>query len=236
MTSPALFARLALLDGLIPATVGLLLASLAADVPDGQAVVELGSYKGKSTAYLAAGAGNVHVYAVDPWDQQPPPGTNGQDFYRFADPATRARFDEQLESVGLRSAVQAIQGYSADVAATYDGPPVGLLYVDGDHTEAGVAGDVAAWWPHLANPAVIVFDDYDSRPVNAGVAIVVTRLERHVAVKFADRLAIATIQGEDLPCLLNPAPTGSAATPPATTPAPAPEAPTPKRKPPTSTT
>ena len=49
-------AKLEALSGLIPHDEGLALADLAAAVPATEAIVELGSFKGKSTAYLAAGA------------------------------------------------------------------------------------------------------------------------------------------------------------------------------------
>lgn len=245
MTNLATLARLDRLEGLIPRLVGHHLHHLAANVPADLAIVEIGSYKGKSTAYLAAGAAAGHgapVYAVDPWDLQdvPPPGPGPAGVirsaaikYGFGQVDTREAFHRQLSAAGVADRVTAIRGFSTDVAAQWYEPPVGLLYLDGDHTEAGVAADVTAWWPLLANPATIVFDDYVSHPANAGVALVADRLAGHVDVEYFDRLAIANVRGEPTPWPITPPNTGSDGTPPATTPAPVPEAPPPRPKPPT---
>jgi hypothetical protein len=165
--------KLAALEGLISPEVGETLAALAAGVPRSAAIVELGSYRGKSTAYLAAGAavGNgARVHAVDPWDT---PG-NRTGRFGFADPATRAAFMAQLEAVGLLDRVTPLRGFSTDVARHWIAP-IGLLYVDGSHTEADVAADVEAWAPFLIPGAVIAFDDYRTER-NPGVARVVDRM------------------------------------------------------------
>jgi hypothetical protein len=167
--------KLAPLEGLISEDVGTTLAELAASVPRSRAIVELGSYRGKSTAYLAAGAaiGNgAPVFAVDPWDT---PG-NRTGRFGFADPATRAAFMAQLSAVGLLDRVTPLRGFSTDVARHWL-RPIGLLYVDGSHTEADVRADVEAWAPFLEPGAVIAFDDYRTDR-NPGVAAVVDRMRK----------------------------------------------------------
>lgn len=175
---PEIGERLAVLEGLISADVGDVLADLASQVPGDRAIVELGSYRGKSTAYLATGAGigrGAPVFAVDPWDT---PG-NATGRFGFADPATRLRFVEQLKDVKLRGVplldrVTPLRGFSTDVARHWL-RPIGLLYVDGSHTEKDVAADVAAWAKFIPAGGVIAFDDYRTER-NPGVARVVDRL------------------------------------------------------------
>lgn len=184
-------AELYTLEGLVPDDVGETLYALAADVDPGLAIVEIGSYKGKSTSFLAAGARagrGAPVFAVDPWDL----GTvNGR--FGFTESETRRTFDRQLRAVGLRSTVIAKQGFSVDVAATWNGPPIGLLFVDGDHAAESVLADVAAWRPHLATRATVVFDDLDT-PKNPGVRVALetlglewTLVARRLAVVELDR-------------------------------------------------
>jgi hypothetical protein len=36
---------------------------------------------------------------------------------------------------------------------------VGLLFIDGDHSDAGVQGDVEAWLPKLVPGGRVLFDD-----------------------------------------------------------------------------
>lgn len=174
------------LDGLVSPEVGAVLAEMAAQVPVDQAIVEIGSYKGKSTCYLAAGARDghgAHVYAVDAWD------TEGNVTGRFRFTEARDAFDRQIRSARLVSRITALQGFSTDVAARWDGPPIGLLFIDADHAEASVRADYEAWKPHLAPGAVVIFDDYLSSR-SPGVRAAVKALGLHVSVA-ADWLAVA---------------------------------------------
>src|SRR5690554_3594375 len=97
------FDELGDLDGLIWKSEGARLAHLASLVPADQAIVEIGSYKGKSTAFLAAGAKAGHrptVHAVDLWDEggQNSPGTAK---WGFDQPATFEAFEQQLRSARM---------------------------------------------------------------------------------------------------------------------------------------
>lgn len=183
------------LRGLIPPDLGAHLYQLASAVPADEAIVEVGSYQGKSTAYLAAGAKaglGARVYAVDAWDT--PGNVTGR--FGFAEPDTRAAFERQLRSVRLWSRVTPIKGFSAQVAATYDGPHVGLLYIDADHAEGSVRADFVAWLPHLAGGATVAFDDYDT-PKNPGVQRVVDDLVAGGVLRdftiLAGRLAVGVV-------------------------------------------
>jgi hypothetical protein len=174
--TPEVIARLAALEGLIPEAVGLKLADLAAKVPEHQAIVEIGSYKGKSTCYLAAGSeagGLASVFAVDPWDT---PGNPGGRF-GFDQAATHAAFQRQVVLMGYHLVISPLKGFSRDVAKRWGQGrrPIGLLYIDGSHTEADVRADLSAWSPFLAAGAVVAFDDYRTER-NPGVAKVVDPL------------------------------------------------------------
>jgi predicted O-methyltransferase YrrM len=154
--------------GLITDEIAAELACLAAQVPAGQAIVELGSFEGRSTVALAGGAADgVVVVAVDLWDD--PRNVAGK--HNFTDPGHRERFEENTAGFG----VIAMQASTAEAAESYAGPPVGLLFVDADHTAESVRADVEAWWPHLADDAVVAFDDYGTRR-NPGVKAVADTL------------------------------------------------------------
>jgi predicted O-methyltransferase YrrM len=185
--------RLATLEGLVAPDVGEALARLASVVPADEAIVELGSYKGKSTCYLAAGSKDgfgAKVFAVDPWDT--PGNVTGR--FGFAEPSTRERFNEQIRSMRFASRVTALQGFSADVAKQWNGPWVGLLFIDGDHAESSVRTDFEAWKPNLRDGAFVVFDDYLS-PRNPGVKKAVDSLDLDNFRVEADWLAVGTFRG-----------------------------------------
>jgi hypothetical protein len=160
------------LSGLIDADQGAVLRHLAAQVPADRAIVEIGSYRGKSTAFLADGAKRglgAQVWAVDPW------GLAGNVAGRHGFTEAREAFEAQLRACRLWSRVTPVEAFSTDAAAAWSGPEVELLYIDGDHAEAAVRADVAAWTPHLAADHVIVFDDLDTKR-NPGVRVVVDEL------------------------------------------------------------
>lgn len=176
------------LSGLIDADQGEVLRDLAAAVPPGRAIVEIGSFRGKSTAFLADGTrrGGSHVWAVDPWDL---PG-NPYGKHGFSAPEVREAFERQLRACRLWSRVTPVRAFSTEAAANWSGPPVGLLYIDGDHAESAVRADVAAWSPHLADDHVIVFDDLDTKR-NPGVRVVVDELAaRYTVEKVAVRYGV----------------------------------------------
>lgn len=164
---------LAALEGLIPEAVGLRLASLASSVPADRCIVEIGSYKGKSTCYLAAGARaglGAPVFAIDPWEL--PGNITGR--FHFADRETREAFTAQVARAGLTAQVTPFRAF-ADLLAPFWLRPIGLLYIDGSHAEGDVWNDWSLWSPHLAPGGIVAFDDYRT-PRNPGVAAIVDRL------------------------------------------------------------
>lgn len=188
------------LDGLISAEVGELLHNHAAVVPASKAVVELGSYKGKSTAYLARGAKIGHgapVFAVDAWSEEVSAWRN-RVLGRLPS-ATYPEFLNQIKRAGVEDQVSVIQSLTALAADIWEyhyaaDHAVGLLYIDGDHHFDAVLADYRAWRPHLADDALIVFDDYDTEN-NPGVLAAVSALAECGEIanveKAAGRLALA---------------------------------------------
>lgn len=192
--------KLAALDGLISPEVGSLLYDEAGLVQRDRAIVELGSYKGKSTAYLAAGAldnTEAPVFAVDAWSEEVSAWRNR--VLERLPSATFREFDRQLTEAGVREHVTTIQSLTALAADFWEfnyaeKHAVGLLYIDGDHHYDAVLADYRAWHRFLAEDAVVIFDDYDTEN-NPGVLAAVTTLAENGEItnvaKRADRLAIA---------------------------------------------
>lgn len=180
--------ELAELDGLISRDVGELLHNFAALVPADQAIVELGSYRGKSTCFLATGAaldGGAPVYAVDAWSEEVS-AWRAAVLSTLPSPAFED-FTAQLDKAGVRDGVRIIRSLTTLAAELYDGPPVGMLYIDGDHSREAVLADFRAWRRHLAPEAVIVFDDFGVTK-NPGVALAVGDLETSGELIDVDKL------------------------------------------------
>jgi hypothetical protein len=145
------------------------LADMARQVPADQAIVELGVYQGQSALVLAWGASQgqrAHIHAYDPWDMMSEPNEDisymGKGFQPYNSEGNRRWAQWNVRSLGYSGAITLEQAFSADAGHAWTGPPVGLLFVDGDHSYEGVLQDVTAWASHLAPEATIVFDDYVS--------------------------------------------------------------------------
>lgn len=170
--------RLAAIPGLTPTDECLTLFRLARAVPRSQCIVEIGTYKARSACYLAYGARKgheAHVYAIDAWALPGPRAGGKTKLYKFDQPKTYDEAKRNVIRAGMRGHITLINDWSEHAGQTWNGPPVGLLYIDGDHTARAVAADFAAWRPHLTNSAVVAFDDY-SHPNHPGVAEVVDTL------------------------------------------------------------
>jgi predicted O-methyltransferase YrrM len=135
-----------------------LLIELAAGVPCAQAVVEIGNYRGRSTVALALGArrgAGAQVYSIDPHAEFT--GPRGGSF----GPDDQAHLYANITRAGVGSTIKVVSLASLAVAASWSGPAVGLLFIDGDHRYQAVRADFEAWRPHLAPGAAVVFDDCD---------------------------------------------------------------------------
>lgn len=164
----------------------------AAHVPADQAIVELGVYRGGSLKALCDGAeegNNAPVYGVDSWGSRP-------GIYRGR-PHMLSRYvptDMQAAAEYTGGRAQLIHATTVEAARDYDGPTVGLLYIDAEHTQPSVLADFHAWRPHLASSAVVAFDDHEPGKIGRGVMRAVSQLvtQAHLVapVLVGDRLAV----------------------------------------------
>jgi hypothetical protein len=87
-----------------------------------------------------------------------------------------ADFRAQVSKAGFSDEhVTAVKSLSTMAGDHYEGPPVGLLYIDGDHAKRAAIADLRAWRSHLTDDALVVFDDY-AMTNNPGVKVAVEAL------------------------------------------------------------
>ncbi len=125
---------------------GRLLYDLAQHAPRGGVIVEIGSYQGKSTIWLAKGsqAGNqLRVYAIDPHQDKP------ENFDKFRSFITQA---------GVEPLVTPIRKFS-DQAARDFSEPVSLIFIDGAHEYDPVKKDFELWFPKVVENGIMAFHD-----------------------------------------------------------------------------
>ena len=114
---------------------GRLLYRLASEADPAGAIVEIGSWHGRSTIWLAAGAAagrGAPVVAIDPHQ-----GTHLRPDGHSTELALRAN----LERAGLAAHVDVVVSTSEEAARSWS-RPVSLLWIDGDHAYEGVNRDL----------------------------------------------------------------------------------------------
>jgi MMP 1-O-methyltransferase len=107
-------------------------------------IVEIGSWKGKSTVCLGLGSqagASVPIYAVDPHAD-----------HRFGD------FKQNVERAGLTDLVRPIASLSQAAADDFD-EPIAVLFVDGSHEYDLVLEDFEKWVPKVIDGGWVAFHD-----------------------------------------------------------------------------
>ncbi len=151
--------RFADVEGWLSPAEGYLLYRLARDGEGQGAIVEIGSWMGRSTAWLAAGskaAGREPIHAIDVFDGGPM--LKGLDVIRD-EGTTYHRFTENLERLSLFDHVEPVVAESSAAAQLWTKGPIRLLFIDGDHRYPAVKQDLDLWSPHVAVDGFVVLDD-----------------------------------------------------------------------------
>ena len=128
-------------------------------------VVEVGSWQGYSTSFLASAvrdSGNGMLYAIDHFR-----GNVGkEDRYRVgADDLSdlRDNFERNMRQLGLWDSLTLFDMPNQTAATRLTGRNVRFLFIDGDHTREGVTKDIELFLPLLLPGAIVVFDDFAAR-------------------------------------------------------------------------
>ncbi|GAB4370816.1 MAG: hypothetical protein Kow0062_05840 [Acidobacteriota bacterium] len=151
---PSVERILALTEGMVEPRESALLHRLARETREG-CIVEVGSYRGRSASLLGAGSlagARRPVYAVDPHAEFR--GLLGGEF----GPQDREAFYRAMLATGCWRIVRLVN-LSSEVVTPGWTEPVGLLFLDGDHSLEGVRRDFGCWREHLLAGARVAFDD-----------------------------------------------------------------------------
>ncbi|MEU4543736.1 class I SAM-dependent methyltransferase [Nonomuraea dietziae] len=140
-------------------------------------ICEIGTYCGKSAIYLGAAARQIGsvVVTVDHHrgSEEIQPGWAHHDPTlvdpRFGKMDSLPAFRETIAAAGLEEEVIAIVGRSEQVARLWN-TPLGMLFIDGGHSEEPVTRDYEGWAPHVAPGGALVFHDIYPDPADGGQA------------------------------------------------------------------
>ena len=137
-------------------------------------IVEIGSYAGKSTVCLAWGSklgAGATVYAVDPHT-----GSQEHQAQRQPDTSTLPSLRGNLERAGVSDLVKICPITSTEAAFALNGP-VEIVFIDGDHQQAGRDWDM--WYPKLIPGGILAVHDSVGGGWPAVEQDVQDRVQRH---------------------------------------------------------
>ena len=135
-------------------------------IPDNGKIVEIGSFLGRSTNYLATSLYNadrfdVTIYCID-------------------------TFEGSSEHVNLkffigREMVIPCQGRSdsPEILEKFENESIDYIMVDGAHEHEAVLDDIENWWPKLKPEGVMLGDDFELESVSEAVRVMMPKLGTH---------------------------------------------------------
>lgn len=163
--------RVAAIDGWMSPDQGRRLWDAAQRCPAGGRVVEIGSFRGKSTVVLASAAPDgAEVVAIDPHagNDRGPQELDGFDREAETD---HHRFRDNLMSFSLADRVRHVRQFS-DQAHGDVGDPIDVLYVDGAHRFNPARADLRDWGARVTDGGTLLVHDAFS---SVGVTLAILR-------------------------------------------------------------
>jgi len=174
MTAPTFtdaVAAVAAVDGWMTDGQARLLWDSARRLAPGDRIVEIGSFRGRSTTVLALAApGGVDIVAIDPHagnDRGP------QELSGFAAEAAVDHdvFHANLDRAGVGDRVRHVREFSHDALGAVDGD-IELLYIDGAHRYRPALTDILTWGSRVRKGGTLLIHDSFS---SVGVTLAILR-------------------------------------------------------------
>jgi hypothetical protein len=163
--------RVEALDGWMSPDQGRRLFVAAARCPAGTTIVEIGSFRGKSTVVLATAAPEgVEVVAIDPHagNDRGPQEIEG---YAAEAAGDHEVFVANLVAAGVRERVRHVRAFS-DAAHDEVSGEISVLYVDGAHRFGPARADIRDWGDRVREGGTMLIHDSFS---SVGVTLAILR-------------------------------------------------------------
>jgi len=144
------------IEGWLQFTEGAFLYKAAKNCEGRGVIVEIGSWKGKSTIWLAKGSkagNNTKVYAIDPHTG------SSRSRKRYGKVWSYPEFEHNIIEANVQDIVIPVIKTSKEAEQEWDGKPIELLWIDGAHEYEMVKLDFELWSHYLIEGGIIAFHD-----------------------------------------------------------------------------
>jgi len=170
------------------------LFQLASDLPRGAQVIEVGSWIGASTCFLAGGLrGDAKIYAVDNFRGLSTCPEDAAWYSRHLQSMGRSStlelFQRNVSALGFAGLAEPVVSDSLEAARQLAGlkGTIDFVFIDGDHSYEACMADIVAWGPFVKRGGVIAFHDFGSRADGVTRAI----FEATTAGRFTEIVGVA---------------------------------------------
>jgi hypothetical protein len=135
-----------------------LYSELVRSLPQESVFVEIGSWKGRSSAFFAVEAinskKNIKFYAIDTW-------RGSEEHTADEHIINDTLYDLFLKNISpVSHFITPIRKPSVEAAGQFQDESVDAVFIDGDHSYEGVKQDIAAWIGKVKSGGVICGHDY----------------------------------------------------------------------------
>ncbi len=147
------------IDGWLTQEEALGLYGLASLVPRNAIIVEIGSWKGKSTFCIAKGLKKGKIFAIDPFNAEGETGS--RELYEKTKGVAPLyeQFSSMLKKHGLWEKIEPLIGFSSQFTNHF--AQIDFLFIDGDHSIEGCDYDYTHFSPFIKTGGFIAFHDFD---------------------------------------------------------------------------
>jgi len=128
----------------------LMLYRLGLNQPTGAVMVEIGSYLGASSCFLAAAALEIQgarLHCVDTWENE-----------GMSEGSRDTWQDFQCNTREYQYVIKSHRGRSLNIARTF-AQRIDLIFIDGDHSYEGCHGDIVNWLPLVKAGGCVILHD-----------------------------------------------------------------------------
>jgi predicted O-methyltransferase YrrM len=168
------------------------LKRLARLMPPNPVVVNIGAGTGTSGVALMESRPDLHLITIDITFEVSPLGGLGNERHWMA----QAGFGPDRW--------RQIHGDSKDVGRNWNDGPVDMVFIDGDHSEAGVFGDLYAWLVSIKPGGIFAFHDYHASVWPAVTRVVDRELRGYEVAGHVDTIKSFRIPERTLHVVGNP--------------------------------
>ena len=131
----------------------------------GSKFVEVGSWLGASTCYLATEAKNrqkpMQIYAVDTWEGTPEDQVHIDLIRRIGGPdGMYNQFVSHMQAGGVGEMITPMRMTSEEASKKFEDESVDFVFIDASHLYKDVKNDLKNWYPKVKRGGIIAGHDY----------------------------------------------------------------------------